>query len=140
MFISLTLQQVFFLLSTEGSLVITRTYPALHLGGTPSQKTGTSPPRCLLLENRRYIYNHIKAFRTLPFPTMISLLVRSNSLNLNPNERKVPTILRNSIKVRLQPHHATCPNIYRSNLSIRPNPDGRINRKPNGRIINETAE
>ena len=48
-------QQVFFLLSTEGSLVITRAYPALYLGGTPSQETGTSPPCCLLLENRLYI-------------------------------------------------------------------------------------
>ena len=48
-------QQVFFLLSTEGSLVIIRAYPALNLGVTPSQETGTSPPRCLLLENRLYI-------------------------------------------------------------------------------------
>ena len=48
-------QQVFFLLPTEGSLVITRAYPALYLGGTPSQETGTSPPSCLLLENRLYI-------------------------------------------------------------------------------------
>ena len=27
-----------------------------------------------------------------------------------------------------------------TNLSIRPNPDGRINRKPEGQIIDETAE
>ena len=27
----------------EGSLVIIRAYPALYLGGTPSQETGTSP-------------------------------------------------------------------------------------------------
>ena len=39
-------------LSTEGSLVITRAYPPLYLGGTPSQETGTSPPSCLLLKNR----------------------------------------------------------------------------------------
>ena len=36
-------KQVFFLLSTKGSLVDTRAYLALHLGGTPSQETGTSP-------------------------------------------------------------------------------------------------
>ena len=48
-------QQVFFLLSTEGSLVIARAYPALYLSGTPSQDTGTRPPSCLLLENRLYI-------------------------------------------------------------------------------------
>ena len=49
------IQQVFFLLSTEGSLVIIRAYPALFLGGTPSQETGTSPPSCQLLENRLYM-------------------------------------------------------------------------------------
>ena len=38
--------------SLEGSLVITRAYPALYFGGTPSQETGTSPPSSLLLENR----------------------------------------------------------------------------------------
>ena len=36
-------------------LLITRAYPALYLGGTPSQKIGTSPPSCLLLENRLYM-------------------------------------------------------------------------------------
>ena len=45
-------QQVFFLLSTEGSLVITRAYPALYLAGTTSHETGTSPPSCLHLDNR----------------------------------------------------------------------------------------
>ena len=57
-------QQVFFLLSTEGSLVITRAYPALYLGGTPSQETGTSPPCCLLLENCLYMSpdSHMKLF------------------------------------------------------------------------------
>ena len=40
----------------KGSLVITRAYPALYLGGTPSQETGTSPPSCLLLENHLYTY------------------------------------------------------------------------------------
>ena len=29
-----------------------RAYPALYLGGTHSQETGTSPPSCLLLKNR----------------------------------------------------------------------------------------
>ena len=48
-------QQVFFRLSMDGSLVITRAYPALYLGGTPSQETSTSPPSCLLLKNRLYI-------------------------------------------------------------------------------------
>ena len=43
------------LLQMEGSLEITRAYPALSFGGTPSQETGTSPPSCLLLENRLYI-------------------------------------------------------------------------------------
>ena len=45
-------KQVFFLLSAEGSLVDIRAYVALHLGGTPSQETGTIPPSCLLLDNR----------------------------------------------------------------------------------------
>ena len=48
-------QQVFFLLSMEGSLVIIRAYPALYIGGTPSQETGTRPPSCPLLENRLYM-------------------------------------------------------------------------------------
>ena len=48
-------QQVFFLLLTEGSLVTIRADPALYIGGTPSQETGTSPPSCLLLENHLYI-------------------------------------------------------------------------------------
>ena len=30
----------------------TRAYLALHLGGTPSQETGTSPSSCQLLDNR----------------------------------------------------------------------------------------
>ena len=47
--------QIWTLLSTEGSLVITRAYPALYLGGTPSQETRTSPPSCLLLKNRIYV-------------------------------------------------------------------------------------
>ena len=47
---------MFFLVSTEGSLVDTRAYLALHLGGTPSQETSTSPPSCQLLDNRLYIY------------------------------------------------------------------------------------
>ena len=47
--------RVFFLLSTEGSLVTIRAYSALYLGGTPSQETGTGPPSCLLLENSLYI-------------------------------------------------------------------------------------
>ena len=29
------------------------------LGGTPIQETGTSPPSCLILENRIYILNNI---------------------------------------------------------------------------------
>ena len=53
-------QQVFFLLLTEGSLVIIRAFPALYLGGTPSQETGTSPTSCLLLENRQYIDTYVK--------------------------------------------------------------------------------
>ena len=36
-------KHMFFLLSTEGSLVDIRAYLALHLGGTPSQEIGTSP-------------------------------------------------------------------------------------------------
>ena len=35
--------------------MITRAYSALYLGDTPSQKTGTSPPSCLLLENCLYM-------------------------------------------------------------------------------------
>ena len=50
------IKQVFFLLLTEGSLGDIRAYLALHLGGTPSQETGISPPSCLLLENRLYIW------------------------------------------------------------------------------------
>ena len=46
-------QQVFFLLPTEGSLVITRAYPTLYLGGTPSQKTNTIP---LAVYSSRTIY------------------------------------------------------------------------------------
>ena len=48
-------QQVFFLLSTEGSFEITRAYPALCLGGTPSQETGTRPPSCLFLKKRLFM-------------------------------------------------------------------------------------
>ena len=48
-------KQVFFLLSAEGFLVDMRAFVALHLGGTPSQETGTSPPSCLILDNCLYI-------------------------------------------------------------------------------------
>ena len=40
----------------EGTLVhIIRAYTALYLGGTPSQRTGASPPSCQLLDNSLYI-------------------------------------------------------------------------------------
>ena len=35
----------------------------MHLGGTPSQKIGTSPPSCLLLENRLYILMSSPTFK-----------------------------------------------------------------------------
>ena len=35
--------------------MITKAYTALYLGRTPSHRTGTSSPSCLLLENRLYI-------------------------------------------------------------------------------------
>ena len=39
-----------------------RAYVALHLGGTPSQEIGTSPPSCLLLDICLYMspISHIK--------------------------------------------------------------------------------
>ena len=58
-------QQVFILLSTEGSLVITRAYPPLYLGATPSQETGTSPPSCILLKNRLCMYVYSFKLRML---------------------------------------------------------------------------
>ena len=66
-------QQVFFLLSTEGSLVITRAYPDLYLGGTPSQETVTGPPSCLLLENRLYMTTKTKFPRLNNFVTYFKL-------------------------------------------------------------------
>ena len=48
-----------FLLPTKGSLVDKRAYLALYLGGTPSQRTGTRPPSCLLLENRLCISHFV---------------------------------------------------------------------------------
>ena len=39
-------QQVFFLLSTEGSLVNKRDLQALYLSGTYCHRTGTRPPSC----------------------------------------------------------------------------------------------
>ena len=36
--------------------MITRAYPAIYLGGTPSHRTGTSPPSYLLLENRLFMF------------------------------------------------------------------------------------
>ena len=54
-------QQVFFLLSTKGSLEIIRAYQALYLGGTPSLKAGTSPPSCLHLDNLLYMMAEIQA-------------------------------------------------------------------------------
>ena len=42
-------------LSTVGSLVDHRAYKALHLSGTSSLTTGTSPPSCQLLDNQLYI-------------------------------------------------------------------------------------
>ena len=44
---------MFFLLSTEGSLVITRAYTALYLGGTPSHRTSTNP---LAVYSSRTVY------------------------------------------------------------------------------------
>ena len=55
-------QRVFFLLSTEGSIVITRAYPALYLGGTPSQETGTSPLAVYSLRTI-YIYQYKPMFK-----------------------------------------------------------------------------
>ena len=49
--------QVFFLLSTEVSLVDTKAYLALYLGGTPSQEASTSPPSWLLLNNHLFMYS-----------------------------------------------------------------------------------
>ena len=49
---------MFFSLSTEGSLVDIR---ALHLSRTPSQRTGTRPPSCLLLDNL-YGVEHMKMY------------------------------------------------------------------------------
>ena len=45
-----------FVYQAEGTLVhIIRAYTALYLGVTPSHRTGTSPPICLLLDNRLYM-------------------------------------------------------------------------------------
>ena len=41
--------------------------PALYLGGTPSQQTGTSPPSCLLLDNRLYIKKCQNLFAYIQF-------------------------------------------------------------------------
>ena len=49
----------------EGTLVhIIRAYTALYPGGTPSQKTGTSPPSCLLLDNHLYMPNKFHLYLT----------------------------------------------------------------------------
>ena len=54
------INQSFFIYQAEGALVhIIRAYTASYLGGTPSQKTGNSPPSCLLLENRLYMFASI---------------------------------------------------------------------------------
>ena len=47
---------MFCLFSMEGPLVDNRDYLSLYLGGTPSPRTGTSQPSCLLLDNRLYIW------------------------------------------------------------------------------------
>ena len=39
--------------------MIIRAYQALYLGGNASQETGTSPPSCLLPENRLYIKAYV---------------------------------------------------------------------------------
>ena len=39
---------------------------ALHLGGTPSLKTGTSPLRYLLLDNRLYIHTYPPYYHSRP--------------------------------------------------------------------------
>ena len=47
---------VSFFYQVEGTFVhIIRAYTAVYLGGTPSQRTGTSPPSCLLLDNRLFM-------------------------------------------------------------------------------------
>ena len=53
---NIRLTSVSFFYQVEGTLVhIIRAYTALCLGGTPSEKTGTSPPSFLLLDNCLYI-------------------------------------------------------------------------------------
>ena len=47
----------YFLLSTEGPLVITRAYQPYTLVGPPVRGPVLDPPSCLLLENRLYISN-----------------------------------------------------------------------------------
>ena len=88
---------MFFLLSTEGSLVITRAYPALYLGGTPSNETVTSPPSCLLLENRLYMSPishmkqgvHITYFTTLVQGTAAYTKLLFTNICLNWNKINV---------------------------------------------------
>ena len=49
---NIRLTGVSFFYQAEGALVhIIRAYTALYFGGTPSQKTATSPPSCLLFDN-----------------------------------------------------------------------------------------
>ena len=69
-------KQVLFLLSAEGSLVNIRAYVALHLVGTPSRETGTSPPHCLFLDNRLYMSpdSHMKVHGALFWSKRVSEL------------------------------------------------------------------
>ena len=56
---------------------------ALYLGGTPSPMTGTRPPSCIHLDNRRYIYvtdSHLKLTITNKAILALTILIQ---LNLN---------------------------------------------------------
>ena len=75
-----TVRQVFFSFTSGGILSEYLSLPALHLSGTPSLKTNTSPPSCQLLHNWLFMSpdSHIKQ---LLIPSLVSVLVISTLLD-----------------------------------------------------------
>ena len=57
--------------------MIIRAYPALYLGGTPSQETGNSPPSCQLLKNCLSIYFTNTTMLWVPLKTVTNFVMSS---------------------------------------------------------------
>ena len=79
--------------------MIIRAYPALNLGGTPSQETGISPPSCLLLEN--CLYKDFTCFKSGFSSCSKRLMVLAEFTIIERKERATEREGQNETKIKL---------------------------------------